>query len=367
MKQEIVKKTSVHLLKSPLIMPFTIASGSHRELENLMFRLELAGGETGWGEAPIASHITGEDIASTSRNLKYFGERIRGRNISNYLALLVEAEEFFEKNRAGLFAVQTAVMDAFCRIMKIPLWKMYGRKPARAQTDITVVIGDEKDAFDFSLKMRKRGFKIFKIKVGKNQDEDIKRVSAVKKAVKDCQIYLDANCAYGAREAFAFIRELGKRGVIPAVVEQPVKKDDYEGLAFLSRALKMPVLADESAYSLDDVSRMIRTNGVSGINIKLTKFGLLRSAEIRRLALAKGLKLMIGQMMESQLATFAALHFSLGSGGFDFLDLDTPYFLSGGVMSYERAAMSSGGFYDIAKIKIGVGAVPRAEFCLKKF
>ncbi len=358
MKESIVKKVSVHTLKCPLIMPFTISSGSHKELENLLLKIELSDGTIGWGEAPIASHITGETIEKSAKNLRDFSHKIIGADIKNYLALLVKAEEFFEKNRSSLFAVQTAVMDAFCRFMAIPLWKLYGNKVSLGSTDITIVIGSEKDAFDFSLKMRARGFKIFKIKVGIDFDEDIKRVIAVKKAVKDCSIYLDANCAYSAKETISFISEIKKYGIVPEVLEQPVKKEDYEGLAFLSKKLKTAVVADESAYSLDDVSHMLRKNGVSGINIKMTKFGLLRAREIRQLAMAKGVKLMIGQMMESQLATFAALHFSMGSGGFDFLDLDTPYFLSAGVMSYDKKIISSSGIYNIGLVKKGIGAVP---------
>lgn len=358
MKENIVKKASVHILKCPLIMPFTISSGSHKELENLLIKIELSDGTIGWGEAPIASHITGETIKESVKNLRDFSHMMIGADIKNYLAILIKAEEFFEKNRASLFAVQTAVMDAFCRFMNIPLWKLYGNKVSVGKTDITVVIGSEKDAFDFSLKMRSRGFKIFKIKVGIDFDEDIKRVIAVKKAAKDCSIYLDANCAYSVKETISFISELKKYGIIPEVLEQPVKRDDYEGLSFLSRKLSTTVVADESAYSIDDVSYMLRKNGVSGINIKLTKFGLLRAREMRQLAVSKGVKLMIGQMVESQLATFAALHLSMGSGGFDFLDLDTPYFLSAGVMAYDRKIMSSSGVYNIGLVKKGIGAVP---------
>ncbi|NLI09528.1 MAG: dipeptide epimerase [Elusimicrobia bacterium] len=359
MRELEIEKVKVGALRSPLIMPFTISSGSHKILENVYLEITLKNGIKGFGEAPIASHITGESFSKTAENLKKFAVKTKGYSLSNYLRVIIKAEEELENNRAALFALQTAVCDAFCKSLKIPMWKFYGNKPKKVQTDITVVIGDEKTAFDFTQKMRKKGFKVFKIKVGSDFDSDIKRVLAVSKASQRSEIYLDANCAYSAKEALSFLSELGKKGVCPTVVEQPVKKEDLDGLKEVSRKSKSVVLADESAYSLNDAVRIIDKKAASGINIKLTKLGLLRAAEIRRLALSRGLKLMIGQMMESQLATFAALHFSLGSGGFDFLDLDTPYFLAGGIMSYPKNIMSSDGFYDMSSVKEGVGAQPK--------
>ncbi len=358
MKETAIRRVKVRKISAPLIMPFTISSGSHKNLENVLIEVELKNGIKGFGEAPIAAHITGEKIELTQKNLLSFGKKISGFEIENYWKLMIMAEEQLEKNRAALFAAQTAVIDAFCKTVRIPMWKLYGSKPFKAQTDITVVIGSAKDAFDFTLAMRRRGFKIFKIKVGTDFDADINRVMSAAKAAPGCEIYIDANCAYSAREALSFISELKKRGIPLSLVEQPVKKDDYCGLAEVSAKTDIPVLADESAYGLEDAARIIKGRLATGINIKLTKFGLLRAAEIRRLALACGVKLMIGQMMESQLATFAALHFALGSGGFDFLDLDTPYFLAKGLMKYPKKCAASNGVYDIRPVKEGAGVQP---------
>lgn len=356
MRETAISNVVVRKLTAPLIMQFTIASGSHKNLENVFIEIELKNKIKGYGEAPIATHITGEDLDSTMKNLSFFANKIQGLEIENYLKILMMAEEYFEKNRAALFAVQTAVLDAFCKTLKIPIWKLYGAKPSKVQTDITVVIGSAKDAFNFTRLMRKRGFKIFKIKVGIDFDQDINRVISVAKAAPGCRIYIDANCAYSAKEALSFLSELKKRNIPLSLIEQPVEKDNYCGLAEVSAKAGILVIADESAYSLEDVIRIIKGKMSAGINIKLTKFGLLRSVEIRRLAIACGMKLMIGQMMESQLATFAALHFALGSGGFDFLDLDTPYFLAKQVIKYPQKCIASNGVYDIMPIKAGIGA-----------
>ncbi|HBE88382.1 MAG TPA: dipeptide epimerase [Elusimicrobia bacterium] len=257
----------------------------------------------------------------------------------------------------ALAAAEMAVLDALARTMKMPFWRLYGEKPAPARTDITVVIGTPEQAFDFASFYRARGMKIFKIKVGIDYDNDLRRLAAVRRAAPKAEIFLDANCAWTVREARSFIRDLGRAGIRPSVLEQPVKKDDFGGLAALSRDFDFPVCADESLYSLRDAVRLLRA-GVSGLNIKLMKLGLSQSLEVYRLARASGAKLMMGEMLESRLSSLCAAHFAAGLGGFDFIDLDTPLFIKDRVTA-GFAGPGPDGIYDLAGVKAGIGAVPK--------
>ena len=357
MKDGYIKKFSVKELDAELFTPFTISSGSHRSLENAIFTVEAAGGVKGFGEAAIATHITGETRERTMKSLRRAGELLCGRDAADYLGAMCELEKLLDGNRAALAAAEMAVLDLACRLQGISLWKFFGGRTPRLKTDITVVIGNSAAAYDFTLKMRRRGFHIFKVKTGSDMDEDFRRLEAIKKAAPGCAVYLDANCAYGAKEAEKFIKDLGRRGIHPAVVEQPVPRDDMDGLAYLSKRLPMPVCADESAYSLDDVFRLIRKNAVTAVNIKLTKLGFLRAREVWSLARAKGLKLMMGEMVESELASAAAAPFAGGLGGFDFIDLDIPFFIKNSGMR-GASFLSKDGVYSLDRVKAGIGVVP---------
>ncbi|OIO00458.1 MAG: hypothetical protein AUJ51_10330 [Elusimicrobia bacterium CG1_02_56_21] len=358
MKDSIIKKFSVREMDAELFTPFTISSGSHRSLENVIFTLEAAGGIKGFGEAAIATHITGETRARTVKSLARAGQFLEGQDAANYLGAMCRLESALDGNRAALAAAQMALLDLSTRLQGISLWKFYGGRAPRLKTDITVVIGGAAAAYDFTLKMRRAGFRIFKVKTGSDRDEDFRRLEAVKKAAPGCAVYLDANCAYGAKDAEKFIRELALRGIRPRVLEQPVPKDDTDGLAYLSRRLPMPVCADESAYSLDDVYNLIRRKAVTAVNIKLTKLGFLRAREVWALARAAGIKLMMGEMLESELASAAAAHFSGGLGGFDFIDLDTPFFIKNGGMR-GASFLSKDGIYSLDRVKTGIGVMPR--------
>lgn len=357
MKDTAIRRYSVAELDAELFTPFTISTGSHKSLENAVFSLESAGGEKGYGEAAIATHITGETRAQTMQSLRKAGEFLAGRDAADYLGAMCGLEKLLDGNRAALAAVEMALLDLATRAQGVSLWKFFGGRVPRVKTDVTVVIGGAAAAYEFTLKMRRRGFRIFKIKTGVDMDEDFRRLEAVRKAAPGCAVYLDANCAYTAKEAEKFLKELMRRGIRPEVVEQPVKKDDIDGLAYLSRRLPMPVCADESAYSLDDVFNLLRRNAVTAVNIKLTKLGFLRAREVWALARAKGLKLMMGEMLESELASCAAAQFAAGLGGFDFIDLDTPFFIKNSGMK-GASYLSSDGVYSLDKVRAGIGVVP---------
>ena len=357
MKDTIITQANVKKLNSELFMPFTISSGSHSSLANVAVELKTAGGICGYGEAAVATHITGETVEQTEANLKSVCAELDGLDSANYLKILNSLEERLEKNRAAMAGLELAVLDLICRQQEISLWKYYGGAEKEARTDITVVIGSEAKAREFMLKTKDR-FQDFKIKVGIDYDEDIKRLIAVREAAPNAKLIVDANCAYTPENAEKFFNDLIKRGIRPDLVEQPVKKDDFEGLKYLTEKLPLTICADESAYSLDDVFSLIRRRCVKAVNIKLTKLGFMRAREVWALARSTGTVLMMGEMMESELSSFAAAEFAGGLGGFDFIDLDTPFFLkdtpcpAGDLLTHD-------GIYRLSSVKEGTGIVPK--------
>jgi len=358
MRSTTITKTAVRDVNAELFQPFTISSGSHKRLENVLLGVRTKEGVWGWGEAAVAPHITGETRQQTSANLRKTAAWLEGRDIADYVGLLTGLESRLEGNRCALAAAGMAVLDALTRSLKMPLWRLYGGRPSKIRTDITVVIGTEAQAYDFTMRMRKRGFSIFKIKTGSDMDSDFRRIAAVRKAAPKAELYLDFNGAYDARTAEHFTAALAKTGVIPGVIEQPVARDDHDGLGYLSRKLKVPVCADESTYSVADAVGLIKKKQVTAINIKLAKFGPLRAREVWALARAAGVKLMMGEMLETELASMCAAQFAAGLGGFDFIDLDTPLLLKERVMNGGRY-ISPAGVYDPAAVKAGIGYVPR--------
>ncbi len=68
---------------------------------------------------------------------------------------------------------------------------------------------------------------------------------------------------------------------------------------------------------------------VGGVNLKIAKSGgLLAARAIGLEAKRRGLKVMMGGMVETRLGMTAAAHLAASLGGVDFADLDTAFLLT---------------------------------------
>lgn len=113
---------------------------------------------------------------------------------------------------------------------------------------------------------------------------------------------------------------LSEMDVTPVLFEQPVHRDNWEGLRHVSQIAKekygVSVAADESCRGLVDAKKIVQEGLADVINIKLAKVGVLGALEIIELVRSSGLNLMIGGMVETRLAMGFAGHLAAGLGCF---------------------------------------------------
>ncbi|XP_020269715.1 L-Ala-D/L-amino acid epimerase isoform X2 [Asparagus officinalis] len=235
----------------------------------------------------------------------------------------------FASVRAG---VEMALIDAIANSIRLPLWRLFGGASNSITTDITIPIVSPNEAAKLASEYRERGFSTLKLKVGKDLNSDIEVMKAIRSVHPDCEFILDANEGYSANEAVEVLEKLAEMGVTPKLFEQPVHRDNWDGLRQVSDVAKekygVSVAADESCRSVDDAHRIVKGKVAHVINIKLAKSGVLGALEIINVARNAGIRLMIGGMVETRLAMGFAGHLAAGLGCFDFIDLDTPLLLS---------------------------------------
>lgn len=321
-------------LNVPLVAPFTIASSRLEKAENVAIRIELSNGCVGWGEAPILPFVTAEDqpaALAKAAEASEFLKRSSAMTLSGVLgeiAAILPGHEFASV-RAGL---EMALIDAVANSIGVPLWRLFGGTSNTITTDITIPIVSPNEAAELASKYYKQGFKTLKLKVGKNLKSDIEVLLAIRSVHPDCQFILDANEGYTPNEAVEVLQKLHEVGVTPVLFEQPVHRDNWEGLGHVTQIAKekyrISVAADESCRSLHDVHKIVKENLADVINIKLAKVGVMGALEIIEVARKSGLDLMIGGMVETRLAMGFAGHLAAGFGCFRFIDLDTPLLLS---------------------------------------
>jgi L-alanine-DL-glutamate epimerase-like enolase superfamily enzyme len=216
-------------------------------------------------------------------------------------------------NPAARAALEIAAHDMMGKRYGIPLYRHFELDPS--DTPLTTMsIG--LDAPDVMLEkaLEARGFPMLKVKL--DRDTDISIVRDIKKAT-GAAVTVDANCAWSRDEAVEKAAELSSIGV--EFLEQPVEAKDIEGLAIVRQSTDVPVFADESCPTSADLPAV--ADSVDGVVIKLMKCGgLVDAVRTARMARERGLKTMLGCMMESSLAITAAAHIS---PLVDYADLDS--------------------------------------------
>ena len=324
-----IAKIEVWPVDVPITDPFVVATGTRVTAQNAFVRLTLAGGARGYGEMAPFPEVGGEDRSSCLRAATELGKTVLGSSAGQYRRLARDLKDQAPTNPAARCGLETAMLDALGRASNLPLWAMWGGADVRPrETDITIPIADRERTVSLARGWYARGFRLFKMKVGKDVDEDVSRLEAVHRTCPDVAFIGDANQGFSRNDCLAFVNGVKRFGGRLVLLEQPVVRDDVDGLAALRHMTGIPVAADESVRSLADARGIITQQAADYINIKIMKCGVVESVEIADFTKAAGMRLMIGGMVETRIAMGCSFSLVLGLGGFDVLDLDTPLLLA---------------------------------------
>ena len=326
---DIIEDVTFWPIDIPMTDPFVVATGARVLAENVMVRIALQNGVYGYGEAAPFPEVGGEDRRSCLDSLAKLAQPLIGRSIQDYRAMASLMTSSAPSQPAARCGLETALLDAYCRTMEQPMWRLWGEADVRPrETDITIPISTLEETLILSHRWYHKGFRLFKMKVGKDVDADVRRLEAIHRAFPDVAFIGDGNQGFSRAECLSFVNGVTRFGGVLVLLEQPVARDDLDSMAAIRRITGIPVAADESVRSLDDARTVVEQGAADYINIKIMKTGVLEATEIAAFTLKAGLKLMIGGMIESRIAMGCSFSLVLGMKGFEVLDLDTPLLLS---------------------------------------
>ncbi len=327
-----------------LSTPFRISRSVQHFARNVLVEIE-AGDSTGIGEAAPSGYY-GEKQETVLAALPYLAN-VLGDEPALIEDVMAALESIFHHgNAAARASVDMAIHDVVGQQLGVPVYRLLGLNPTHTpHTSFTIGI-------DTPEEMARRAqaasdYPILKIKVGTAQDIEIVRAI---RAVSSATLRVDANAAWTPKEAIRTINALAPYDI--EFVEQPVAASDLEGLRLVRENVPVPIMADESCVTLDDVARV--AGCVDGINIKLMKCGGIRHAlKMIHAARAHHLKVMLGCMIESSLSITAAAHLSPLA---DYADLDGPLLIEQD--PYEGVTFAKGKL--ILPDRPGLGVRPRS-------
>jgi L-alanine-DL-glutamate epimerase-like enolase superfamily enzyme len=167
--------------------------------------------------------------------------------------------------------------------------------------------------------------------VSGNIEQDKEILSFVYKrlgnTLEDFRLRLDGNQGYNKKTFRQIANYIQKSSFHIEFFEQPLAKDDYQGLKEIKEFTPFPIILDETVITGLDAMRVGEYGLAHGINIKIAKSGIMESAAIQAIAKKHSLKLMIGCMTETMIGLSAAVYLVTGADAFDYIDLDSVFLL----------------------------------------
>ena len=290
---------------------FTVASYSRKTTPDVQVKIEYDG-FTGYGEASMPPYL-GQSVETVTKflqkvNLEQFKDPFQTDDILTYV------DGIGEGDTAAKAAVDIALHDLVGKLMGEPWYRIWGLNPGKAPNTTFTIGLDAPDVVREKTTECADKFKILKVKVGLDNDEQM--IRAIRE-VTDLPVAVDANQGWKDREkALDEIFWLKEHGVV--MVEQPMPKERLDDNAWLTERSPVPIFADEAIQRLKDIPSI--RGAYAGINIKLMKCTGMREAwKMLNYARAEGMKVMVGCMTETSCAVSAAAQLS---PAVDFADLD---------------------------------------------
>ena len=300
---------------------FKISINSRKTTPAVLVEIQQDG-LIGYGEASLPPYLP-EDELSVSNFLNKI-DLNQFKNPNDIHLILDYVNSISEGNNAAKAAVDVALYDLLGKLLEKPLYHLLQiKKKEKIYSSFTIGISEPNE---LERKINNAsGFKFLKIKLGTENDKAI--ILAIRNFT-DKPLYVDVNQGWSDKYfALDMINWLSERNVI--LIEQPFPKVNIEDSQWLIERTPLPIVADESFRTLNDLEFIKEL--YSGINIKLMKAGGIRNAiTIINRAKELNLKIMIGCMTETSCAITAASHLSPLA---DWVDLDGAELISNDIFT----------------------------------
>ncbi|EJR01333.1 O-succinylbenzoic acid (OSB) synthetase [Bacillus cereus MSX-A1] len=308
-----MKITAIHLyaIRLPLRSPFVISYGSYSDMPSIIVKMETDEGIIGYGEGVADDHVTGESWESTFHTLKHtLTPALIGKNPMNIEKIHDMMDNTIYGVPTAKAAIDIACFDIMGKKLNQPVYQLIGGR-YHEEFPVTHVlsIADPEDMAEEAASMIQKGYQSFKMKVGTNVKEDVKRIEAVRERVgNDIAIRIDVNQGWkNSANTLTALRSLGHLNI--DWIEQPVIADDIDAMAHIRSKTDLPLMIDEGLKSSREMRQIIKLEAADKVNIKLMKCGgIYPAVKLAHQAEMAGIECQVGSMVESSVASSAGFH-----------------------------------------------------------
>jgi L-Ala-D/L-Glu epimerase len=306
-----VRITSVEAI--PFVVPYTraprFASGFVNSADNVLVRVHSDAGLVGQAEAQPRPYTYGETQASIVAAVGgQLNEALAGIDPLR-VELVAERSAAVAGNHVARGAVDLAVWDLVGQILGCPCHALLGGFADDVAAAHMLSFGEPAAMAEEAVAVNERlGVQTFKVKVGRAPALDVAAVRAVRAAVPDAGLYVDANRGWSYDDAVRAGDQLAELGV--CAIEEPIAIEDRAGRRRLADRWVVPLVGDESCISLAHVDRALEEGAVRVVSVKTARTGFTESSRIVDLCLARNVPVIVGSQYEGALGAVATIAFA---------------------------------------------------------
>jgi len=327
-----IKSIRFYEVIRPLKVTFSTALGKKDVMRSVIVNVKLDSGLSGLGECPTSFALKQETIPIIKEILTAASHLLLNTPIAEYEGKIKDLRKKYFQYPMTISGLETALFRAYLACKHESEHDRWGGIHNSLETDITIPFITDPVLLDKWVgHMAAIGFSAFKLKVSGYIGADKIYISHIYEKLKNetegFTIRLDGNQWYTEKSFLRLIDFLTQKYYMVELCEQPLPKTNYKGLKEIKKRSPMPVILDETVFTAHDLMRVIQEDLGHGVNIKIAKSGISESLNIFSMAKAHSLRLMIGCMTETMTGLSTGIYFALGTGGFDYIDLDAIHFL----------------------------------------
>ena len=257
----------------PLIGSVKTGRQTIRVRRGILLEIGAPGGLKGWGEATPMDGFGTESLQESWDCLVQFLPVLLNQNPGSTERTVAQFQSAFPAAKAALSAIDTALCDISARQLDCSVAAFLAEE-FRTDAVSTIRVNGLLTAQDIAGIVAEagekllQGFRTFKIKVGVLPvEEDLGRVRAVRKTLGDgVKIRLNANGAWRRDEAVRALQMLSPYDI--EYIEQPLAAGDLRGSAKLREIQPVPLAADESVCSVEDMEKVLKYGAADCIILK---------------------------------------------------------------------------------------------------
>jgi len=230
-------------------------------------------GYTGYGETTAARPAQGVIALLEGVKPLFLGQSPydvqRLLHQARFLGSFSHTPRFANLTLAGL---EMALWDVIGKSATLPVYQLLGGAFHPNVDYFGFVQGDTaQDLARHATQLSSQGYSVIYLKVGRGERQDLDNTAAVREAIGNRKLRLDANEAWDPRTAVYMIKRLAQ--FEPEFIEQPTPAGSIPALRQVKESVEVAIAADQSVFTLYDVYEICRQRAADVIVLSIHEAG----------------------------------------------------------------------------------------------